>query len=135
MKPKQGTDAAVAMAMGHVILKDFYFPDGSKPRSAYFDNYVRRYTDMPMLIMLKEKQLPSGEMVMVPDRYVRASDFDGALGATNNPEWKTVALDGQRPGRYAQRRHRFPLGDRTAAPIRASGIWKPRKPPTVAKSN
>ncbi len=93
MKPKQGTDAAVAMAMGHVILKEFYFPDGGKPRSEYFDNYVRRYTDMPMLVMLKEKVLPSGETVMVPDRYVRASDFNGKLGAANNPEWKTVALD------------------------------------------
>ena len=30
---------------------------------------------------------------MVPDRYVRASDFEGALGQTNNPEWKTVAFD------------------------------------------
>ena len=28
MHPKQGTDAAVAMAMGHVILKEFYFPRG-----------------------------------------------------------------------------------------------------------
>jgi nitrate reductase alpha subunit len=26
MHPKQGTDAAVAMAMGHVILKEFLFP-------------------------------------------------------------------------------------------------------------
>ncbi len=93
MKPKQGTDAAVAMAMGHVILKEFYFPDDGKPRSAYFDNYVRRYTDMPMLVMLKEHQLPSGETVLVPDRYLRASDFNGKLGAANNPEWKTVALD------------------------------------------
>ena len=92
MKPKQGTDAAVAMAMGHVILKDFYFPEKGE-RSAYFDNYVRRYTDMPMLVMLKEKVLPDGQTVMVPDRYVRASDFNGKLGAANNPEWKTVALD------------------------------------------
>ncbi|MDO8317715.1 molybdopterin-dependent oxidoreductase, partial [Rhodoferax sp.] len=92
MKPKQGTDAAVAMAMGHVILKEFYFPDKGQ-RSAYFDDYVRRYTDMPMLVMLKEQTLPSGEVVMVPDRYVRASDFNGKLGAANNPEWKTVALN------------------------------------------
>ena len=28
MHPKQGTDAAIAMAMGHVILKEFYLPDG-----------------------------------------------------------------------------------------------------------
>ncbi|MBU0588859.1 MAG: nitrate reductase subunit alpha [Gammaproteobacteria bacterium] len=93
MSPKQGTDAAVAMAMGHVILKEFYFPDGGKKRSEYFDNYVRRYTDMPMLVMLKEHQLPSGETVMVPDRYVRASDFNGNLGQANNPDWKTVAFD------------------------------------------
>ena len=93
MNPKQGTDAAVAMAMGHVILKEFYFPDGGKERSAYFDDYVRRYTDMPMLVMLKEHRLPSGDVITVPDRYVRASDFNGKLGQANNPEWKTVAFD------------------------------------------
>ena len=60
MHPKQGTDAAVAMAMGHVILKEFYFPDGGKERSAYFDDYARRYTDLPMLVMLKEHTLPDG---------------------------------------------------------------------------
>ncbi len=93
MHPKQGTDAAVAMAMGHVILKEFYFPDGGGQRSAYFDDYVRRYTDMPMLVMLKEHTLPNGEVITVPDRYVRASDFEDALGQANNPEWKTVAFD------------------------------------------
>jgi nitrate reductase / nitrite oxidoreductase, alpha subunit len=89
LHPKQGTDAAVAMAMGHVILKEFYFDK----RSAYFDDYARRYTDLPMLVLLKEHKLPSGETVMVPDRYARASDFNGKLGQSNNPEWKTVALD------------------------------------------
>ena len=54
LHPKQGTDAAVAMAMGHVILKEFYFGGNGQPRSAYFDDYVRRYTDMPMLVLLKE---------------------------------------------------------------------------------
>ncbi|VTU36150.1 Respiratory nitrate reductase 1 alpha chain [Variovorax sp. PBS-H4] len=88
MHPKQGTDAALAMAMGHVILKEFYFDR----RSAYFDDYARRYTDLPMLVMLKAHTLPSGERVMVPDRYVRASDFGDRLGQANNPEWKTVAL-------------------------------------------
>jgi nitrate reductase alpha subunit len=92
LHPKQGTDAAVAMAMGHVILKEFYFPaDGQ--RNGYFDDYARRYTDMPMLVLLKEQRLPSGEVVRVPDRYLRASDFDDRLGQTNNPEWKTVACD------------------------------------------
>ncbi|MCM2253263.1 MAG: nitrate reductase subunit alpha, partial [Ramlibacter sp.] len=89
LHPQQGTDAAVAMAMGHVILKEFYFDK----RSAYFDDYARRYTDLPMLVLLKEQQLPSGHTVMVPDRYLRASDFNGKLGQSNNPEWKTVAFD------------------------------------------
>ena len=93
LHPKQGTDAALAMAMGHVILKDFYFGGNGQPRSAYFDHYARRYTDLPMLVMLKEHLQANGETIMVPDRYVRASDFNGKLGQANNPEWKTVAFD------------------------------------------
>ncbi|MEO8850034.1 MAG: molybdopterin-dependent oxidoreductase, partial [Casimicrobiaceae bacterium] len=93
LHPKQGTDAAVAMAMGHVILKDFYFGGNGRNRSAYFDDYARRYTDLPMLVLLKEHKLENGDTVMVPDRYVRASDFNDKLGQVNNPEWKTVASD------------------------------------------
>lgn len=89
MHPQQGTDAAVAMAMGHVILKEFYFDK----RSAYFDDYARRYTDLPLLVVLKEKKLPDGRTAMVPDRYVRASDFPGKLDQGNHPDWKTVAYD------------------------------------------
>ncbi len=89
MHPKQGTDAAMAVAMSHVIMKEFYFDK----RSAYFDDYARRYTDLPMLVMLKEQQTPDGQTVLVPDRYVRASDFNGKLGQANNPEWKTVAIN------------------------------------------
>ncbi|MBK6999594.1 MAG: nitrate reductase subunit alpha [Rhodoferax sp.] len=89
MHPKQGTDAAVAMAMGHVILKEFYFDR----RCTYFDDYVRRYTDMPNLVQLEERTLPDGRKVLVPGRYLRASDFDTKLDQGNNPEWKTVALD------------------------------------------
>ena len=93
LHPKQGTDAAVAMAMGHVILKDFYFGGNGQPRSAYFDDYARRYTDLPMLVMLKEQTLENGITCLVPDRYVRASDFADQMGQDNNPDWKTVALD------------------------------------------
>ena len=93
MHPKQGTDAAVAMAMGHVVLKEFYFPGEGKTRSAYFDDYARRYTDLPLLVMLKEQKLADGSFTMVPDRYVRASDFQDQFGQQNNPEWKTVAFD------------------------------------------
>jgi len=93
MHPKQGTDAALAMAMGHVALKEFYFPDGGKQRSSYFDDYARRYTDLPLLVMLKEHTLPDGTVTMVPGRYLRASDFNGQMGQKSNPEWKTVAFD------------------------------------------
>ena len=89
LHPKQGTDAAVAMAMGHVALKEFYF----EQRSPYFDDYARRYTDLPMLVLMKEQQLADGSSTLAPDRYLRASDFNGKLGQANNPEWKTLAFD------------------------------------------
>ena len=84
LHPKQGTDAALAMAMGHVILKEFHLENTSD----YFENYVRRYTDMPMLVRLVRR----GER-LVPDRFVRASDFSDSLGQQNNPDWKTLAYD------------------------------------------
>jgi anaerobic selenocysteine-containing dehydrogenase len=40
-----GTDAALAMAMGHVILKEF-FVDRQVP---FFADYVKTYTDLPFL--------------------------------------------------------------------------------------
>jgi nitrate reductase alpha subunit len=89
LHPKQGTDAAMAMAMGHVILKEFYFDK----RSEYFDNYVRKYTDMPLLVALEEKTLENGQKVLMPGRYLRASDFAGKFGQENQPEWKTVAFN------------------------------------------
>ncbi|MCL4409380.1 MAG: molybdopterin-dependent oxidoreductase, partial [Gammaproteobacteria bacterium] len=58
LSPRQGTDAALAMAFGHVILKEFYVNQPSQ----YFNDYVRRYTDMPMLVMLESngKHLTQG---------------------------------------------------------------------------
>ena len=99
---KQGTDAALAMAMGHVILKEYHV-DRQAP---YFRDYVRQYTDMPMLVKLVQQ---GGRLV--PDRFLRASDFDEALGESNNPDWKTVAFD-ETTGedRRAARLGRLPLG-------------------------
>ena len=54
----------------------------------YFEDYVRKYTDMPMLVRLVQQ-----DGKLVPDRLVRASDFADGLGETNNPDWKTVAID------------------------------------------
>jgi len=89
LHPKQGTDAALAMAMGHVALNEFYF----KQRSPYFDDYARRYTDLPMLVMLKEHTLEDGSTTLVPDRYLRASDRTNEFGEMNNADWKTLAMD------------------------------------------
>ncbi len=85
LAPKQGTDSALAMAMGHVILKAFHLDNPSD----YFLNYCRTYTDMPMLVMLE----PRDDGSYVPGRMLRASDLLDGLGETNNPEWKTVACN------------------------------------------
>ncbi|MDD5329167.1 MAG: molybdopterin-dependent oxidoreductase, partial [Sulfuricella sp.] len=84
MPIRQGTDAAAFLAMGHVALKEFYI-DKQDP---YFQKYARQYTDLPMQVLLRK----SGEGY-VSDRNLRASDFDGALGETNNPDWKTIVYD------------------------------------------
>ncbi len=84
LNPKQGTDAALGMAFGHVILKEFHLDNPSE----YFVDYVRRYSDMPMLVKLEE--FNDG---FKPTRFLRASDLDGQLGEENNPDWKTIAMD------------------------------------------
>ena len=43
-----GTDGALAMAMGHVILKEFFVDR----QVDYFTDYVKRYTDLPFLVTL-----------------------------------------------------------------------------------
>ncbi|WP_281277371.1 molybdopterin-dependent oxidoreductase [Hankyongella ginsenosidimutans] len=81
---KQGTDAALGMAFGHVILTE-YHRDREVP---YFREYVRQYTDLPLLVRLVPQ-----EDGFVPERLLRASDFDQSLGEDANPDWKTVAID------------------------------------------
>ncbi len=85
LNPRQGTDSAMAMAMGHVILKEFH----TAGKSEYFDDYCRMYTDMPFLVVLDEKD---GQLV--PGRLLRASDMADGLGEEKNAEWKAVILDG-----------------------------------------
>jgi len=82
--PTQGTDTALAMAIGHVILKEFHV----QRETAYFADYCRELTDMPMLVRLEER-----EGRFIPGRFLRASDFDDQLDQENNPDWKTVAFD------------------------------------------
>ena len=130
MHPKQGTDAALAMAMGHVILKEFYFPTAAQ-RSAYFDDYVRRYTDMPMLVMLEGAHAAeAARSSRCPTATCARRDFNGKLGQANNPEWKTVAFDETGKVVLPQRRDRLPLGPDGRADA-ASGTSRPRKRATA----
>ena len=82
--PKQGTDSALAMAFGHVILREFHL-DRQVP---FFESYCRKFTDMPMLVRMEER-----DGRLVPGRFLRAADFPQRLGQGNNPDWKTVAID------------------------------------------
>ena len=84
LAPKQGTDAALAMAMGHVIFKEFHLDNPSE----YFTDYIRRLTDMPMLVRLKEE---GGHYL--PEYFLRASQLADNLGEDNNPDWKTLMID------------------------------------------
>jgi nitrate reductase alpha subunit len=90
LNPQAGTDAALAMAMGHVILREYHLDR----QAEYFEDYARRYTDMPMLVVLDEQ-----DGRLVPGRMLRAADFDDKLGEANNPDWKTVAYD-EASGRF-----------------------------------
>ncbi|MFI6316423.1 nitrate reductase subunit alpha [Nonomuraea sp. NPDC050556] len=76
-----GTDGALAMAMGHVLLREF-FADRQVP---FFTDYVKRFTDLPFLVRLRER-----DGVFLPDKFLTSADLgDGEEGA----EWKTVFLD------------------------------------------
>ncbi len=77
-----GTDAALGMAMGHVILKEFYV----QREVPYFQRYAKKFTDLPLLVTLRKR-----EGAYVPDRFLRATDVGETI---ENADWKTVVLDG-----------------------------------------
>ncbi|MFF7067170.1 nitrate reductase subunit alpha [Streptomyces pseudovenezuelae] len=81
LHPHPGTDGALALAMGHVVLKEF-FVDRETP---FFADYVRKFTDLPFLVTLTEK-----DGAHVPAKFLRAADL-GQDG--EGAEWKTVVLD------------------------------------------
>src|SRR5690606_15228044 len=93
-------------------LKEFHVDNPS----AYFTDYVKRTTDMPMLVMLDkivgndfgrgskataagtagepqgggEQQ---GKSTYSQGRFLRAADLVNNLGEDNNPDWKTIAIN------------------------------------------
>lgn len=81
LAPNPGTDAAIAQAMTHVILKEFYH----ERQEPMFLNYAKQYTDMPFLILLDEF-----EGGYKAGRFLRASDLGDA---SQHAEWKSVIID------------------------------------------
>ncbi len=102
---RPGTDAALAMAMGHVVLKEF-FVDRQTP---YFDGYVKKYTDLPYLVKLDESPVVddqstgSGEQGGAapvrryrPGKFLTAADLgDPTQAGSENAHFRTVLIDGR----------------------------------------
>ena len=81
LAPNPGTDAALAQAMTHVILDEFYH----QRQEPMFINYAKKFTDLPFMILLDDfkDSLKAG-------RFLRESD----LGIdSENADWKPVILD------------------------------------------
>jgi nitrate reductase alpha subunit len=77
-----GTDGALAMAMGHVILTDFYV----RRQVPRFVEYASRYTDLPFLVTL----VPRGDGTYLPGKFLTAADI-GQM--SENAEFKPVVWD------------------------------------------
>jgi nitrate reductase / nitrite oxidoreductase, alpha subunit len=71
------------MAMGHVILKEFFI-DSVTP---YFRDYVSTYTDAPFLVRLEER-----DGALHPSKFLTASDLPAHAGE-ENAEFKPVLVD------------------------------------------
>lgn len=79
--PNVGSDSALAMAMGHVILNEYYV----KHPTPFFLDYAKQFTDMPFVIFL-DKNGANYE----PGRFVNAHD----LGVeAKNPEFNYFVFD------------------------------------------
>lgn len=81
MAAKPGSDGALAQAMTHVILKEFYVNNPS----SFFIRYVKNFTDLPFLVTLQE-----WEDCYIAGRFLLASDLQLELP---NPEWQTVVYN------------------------------------------
>ncbi|WP_454342865.1 nitrate reductase subunit alpha [Streptomyces canus] len=84
---RPGTDGALAMAMGHVVLKEF-FVDRPTP---YFTGYVKQYTDLPFLVCLDEAEGTPG--TYLPGKFLTAAELGGEHAAAEHAEFRTVLLD------------------------------------------
>ncbi|WP_405911008.1 nitrate reductase subunit alpha [Streptomyces sp. NBC_00828] len=83
-----GTDGALAMSMGHVILKEFFVDR----QVGYFTDYVKRYTDLPFLVTLEERGT-GADVTYAPGKFLTAADLGGTAAEAENAEFRTVLLD------------------------------------------
>ncbi|MBO1436396.1 nitrate reductase subunit alpha [Meiothermus sp. CFH 77666] len=74
-----GQDGAFWMAVNHVILKEFYV----LKQVPYFVDYLKRYTDSPMLVEVKEGR---------PGRYLRVNQL-ADYSTEENGDWKLLVWD------------------------------------------
>ncbi|WQJ74583.1 nitrate reductase subunit alpha [Mammaliicoccus sciuri] len=81
LAPNPGTDAALAQAMTHVILQEYY----EDKQEEMFINYAKQYTDMPFIIQLDKH----GEGYKA-GRFLRSSDLGMEI---EHAEWKPVVYD------------------------------------------
>ena len=86
-----GTDAALAMAMGHVMLKEF-FVEREVP---FFSDYVRQYTDLPFLVRLERRD----DGTLTPSKFLTARDIP-AESLAEDAAFRTVLFD-KKSGRPA----------------------------------
>ncbi|HET7476365.1 MAG TPA: nitrate reductase subunit alpha, partial [Dermatophilaceae bacterium] len=80
-----GTDAALAMAMGHVVLREFFVDR----QVEFFTDYCRQYTDLPYLVLLE----PSGESAYRAGKFLTAADLGGVEGLADNPHFRAAVFD------------------------------------------
>jgi nitrate reductase alpha subunit len=78
---KAGTDGALALAMTHVILKEFYL----ERESEYFSGYAKRFTDLPFAVTLRG----AGPHYLA-DRFLNACDLGLEV---KHGEWKAAVFD------------------------------------------
>ncbi|HSP15352.1 MAG TPA: nitrate reductase subunit alpha [Thermoanaerobaculia bacterium] len=80
----EGQDGAFWMAVGHVLLKEFH----ADRKVEYFDDYLRRYSDGPILVELAE----DGQGGHRPGRMLRSSSI-AELKSEELSDWKLLCFD------------------------------------------
>ena len=90
VSPAPGTDGALAMGMGHVILKEYF----AEATVGFFEEYNKQFTDLPFLVRTDTREL------------VRLHDVLALRKPGGRQARRTRHLDGARP------HHRAPAVER-----------------------